>query len=58
MNSERQRQDPGPSSGEQMTALLRNARAGDRETLDRLLPQVYEELRRIAGGMSEREPRR
>lgn len=33
---------------EDVTALLRGAEAGGRETLDRLLPLVYEELRRVA----------
>ncbi len=35
-------------SSESVTALLQGARAGNRDTLDRLLPLVYEELLRIA----------
>lgn len=35
-------------SSDPVTALLRSARAGDRETLDRLVDLVYDELRRIA----------
>ena len=33
-----------------ITLLLRNVRRGDRDAVDRLLPLVYAELRRIAGG--------
>ena len=35
--------------------LLRSARAGDREALDRLLPLVYEELKRVARNRMRRE---
>ena len=38
----------GPADGGDVTALLRDAKAGDRATIDRLFPLVYEELRRIA----------
>jgi RNA polymerase sigma factor (TIGR02999 family) len=33
-----------------ITLLLRDVRRGDRDAVDRLLPLVYAELRRIAGG--------
>ena len=33
-----------------ITLLLRSVRRGDRDAVDRLLPLVYAELRRIAGG--------
>ena len=41
----------------EMTQLLKKAQAGDRESLDRLLPIVYDELRRVAAKQlrSERE---
>lgn len=38
----------GGATPEEVTALLQGAGSGDRETLDRLLPLVYEELRRVA----------
>ncbi len=38
----------GPDASDSVTALLRDARAGHRETLDRLVPLVYDELSRIA----------
>jgi RNA polymerase sigma factor (TIGR02999 family) len=38
-----------------VTRLLQAARQGDREALDRLLPLVYEELRRLAGRQLKRE---
>jgi RNA polymerase sigma factor (TIGR02999 family) len=46
----RKEQDPAPERAmtDEVTALLRGAGAGDKETLDRLLPLVYEELRRVA----------
>lgn len=37
-------------SPEDVTLLLRDIRRGDRAAVDRLLPIVYAELRRIAGG--------
>jgi RNA polymerase sigma factor (TIGR02999 family) len=37
------------SSPGEVTALLRRARAGDAEAMDRLMPLVYRELRRLAG---------
>lgn len=36
------------TTAEEVTALLRNARDGDREAFDQLLPKVYGELRRVA----------
>src|SRR5262249_30314142 len=44
------------SEGASVTALLRQFAAGDRSALDRLIPLVYEELRRIARGHLRREP--
>jgi RNA polymerase sigma factor (TIGR02999 family) len=43
-------EDPASSTTttDDVTALLRGADAGDRAVLDRLLPLVYEQLRRIA----------
>jgi RNA polymerase sigma factor (TIGR02999 family) len=38
-----------------ITELLRAHAAGDSDALDRLLPQVYDELRRIAGARLRRE---
>lgn len=38
----------GPTDGVDVTGLLRGAMVGDRTTVDRLFPLVYEELRRIA----------
>ena len=38
-----------------VTRLLLAARQGDREALDRLLPLVYDELRRLAGRQLKRE---
>jgi RNA polymerase sigma factor (TIGR02999 family) len=42
-------------SGESVTGLLRKWAAGDRESLDRLIPLVYNELRRLARGYLRRE---
>ena len=39
-----------PDSIDDITVLLRSVRRGDRDAVDRLLPLVYAELRRIAGG--------
>jgi len=36
------------TTAEEVTALLRNVKNGDREAFDRLLPKVYGELRRVA----------
>lgn len=54
----------GPPGGEpdqagvgEVTELLLEARSGDRRCLDRLLPLVYDELRRLAGGQLRRERR-
>ena len=38
-----------------LNKLNENGRATDRETLDRLLPHVYNELRRLAGSFLNRE---
>lgn len=46
--------DPAPESGE-LTLLLRRAEAGDVEAADRILPLVYEELRRLAAAKMARE---
>lgn len=43
-----QDQKSGAGPADPVTALLRSARAGDREKLDRLIDVVYDELRRIA----------
>jgi len=39
-----------------VTALLREFSGGDKSALDRLVPLVYEELRRVADGCLRREP--
>lgn len=39
----------------QVTQLLLRAEAGDRDATDRLFPLVYDELRRLAGGMMRHE---
>jgi RNA polymerase sigma-70 factor, ECF subfamily len=44
----------GTSPGE-VTRLLEAAEAGDREALDRLVPLVYEDLRRVAHRQLDRE---
>lgn len=41
--------------GETLEAQLRQARSGDAQALDRLMPQIYEELKRIARGLMQRE---
>lgn len=56
MNRERPTQTPGPSSADRVTALLRKAHPGDRDTLDRLFPYVYDELRQIAHARLRAEP--
>jgi RNA polymerase sigma-70 factor (ECF subfamily) len=38
-----------------VTHLLKNAENGDRESLDRLLPVIYDELRRVAANQLQRE---
>lgn len=43
------------AAGSSVTALLRAHAAGDPDALERLLPQVYGELRRIARGRLRRE---
>ena len=45
------------ASPAEVTALLLDWSEGDRDALDRLLPVVYSELRRIAGGYLRRERR-
>lgn len=41
--------------GETLNAQLRSARDGDALALDRLMPQIYDELKRIASGLMQRE---
>lgn len=48
MSQEQPRRASGGEATDEVTALLRGAGAGDREMLDRLLPLVYEQLRRVA----------
>jgi RNA polymerase sigma factor (TIGR02999 family) len=43
------------TSQESITALLRAWREGERDALDRLVPLVYDELRRLAGRAMQRE---
>jgi RNA polymerase sigma factor (TIGR02999 family) len=38
-----------------VTKLLKKAQAGDRESLDRLLPLIYDELRRVAAHQLQKE---
>jgi hypothetical protein len=38
-----------------ITLMLRRFADGDKESLDRLMPLVYAELRRLAGGFLSRE---
>lgn len=45
------------ASGREVTGLLRRWQAGDGEAFDRLLPVVYEELRRLAQGSLRAERR-
>jgi RNA polymerase sigma factor (TIGR02999 family) len=45
----------GEISAKPVTALLRRWREGDSEALEKLLPLVYDELRRIAGRQLRRE---
>ncbi len=56
MNESGTDEPPGTPEPDRVTALLRVASRGDRETLDRLLPLVYEELRRIAHNRLGVEP--
>ena len=44
-----------PSSPMSVTRLLEEYRRGDREALDALMPLVYSELKRLAGGQLRRE---
>jgi RNA polymerase sigma factor (TIGR02999 family) len=41
-------------SGEQVTRLLHDFRGGDREAFDRIVPLLYDDLRRMAGGQLRR----
>src|SRR5215470_17268873 len=43
--------------GQEVTALLKEWAAGDRGALERLMPLVYEELRRLAGSQLKAERR-
>ncbi len=38
-----------------VTQLLKKAQSGDRESLDRLLPVIYDELRRVAANQLQKE---
>jgi len=42
-------------SDQSVTSLLQQWRAGDKQALDRLMPMVYEQLRRIAGKCMQAE---
>jgi RNA polymerase sigma-70 factor, ECF subfamily len=44
------------AEGTSVTTLLREFSAGDKSALDRLVPLVYGELRRVADGCLRREP--
>ena len=44
-----------PSSQGEITELLRNWRGGDKAAMDKLLPIVYDELRRLAASFFRRE---
>jgi RNA polymerase sigma factor (TIGR02999 family) len=44
-----------PDSGSDITALLAQVREGNREAADLLIPQIYSELRRIAGALMQGE---
>jgi RNA polymerase sigma factor (TIGR02999 family) len=44
-----------PSSKGEITELLRNWRGGDKAAMDKLLPIVYDELRRLAASFFRRE---
>ena len=39
----------------EVTKLLKKAQSGDRESLDRLLPVIYDELRRVAANQLQKE---
>ena len=45
------------SDAPDITGILRELRSGDRDALNRLLPLVYDELRRIARGRIRRSAR-
>lgn len=44
-----------PDPQDQVTSLLRGMQSGDRTAVDRLVPIVYRELRRIAGALMKHE---
>jgi RNA polymerase sigma factor (TIGR02999 family) len=44
-----------PDHNDQVTSLLRDMQAGDSAAVDRLVPIVYRELRRIAGALMKQE---
>jgi RNA polymerase sigma factor (TIGR02999 family) len=54
VTDQRAQPDP-PQRAEHVTALLEKARAGDELAASRLMPLVYQELRRLAGGYMRRE---
>jgi RNA polymerase sigma factor (TIGR02999 family) len=43
------------TKNEEATQLLKKAQNGDRESLDRLLPVIYDELRRVAANQLQKE---
>jgi RNA polymerase sigma factor (TIGR02999 family) len=49
------REDPAESPAGEVTRLLRSAGAGDRAALDRALPLIYDDLRRLARRQLARE---
>lgn len=51
----REGDDRMTSDGADVTRLLAQAAGGDRGAVDALLPHVYKELRRLAGGYMKRE---
>ncbi len=48
-------ENPGDNPPGEVTRLLEAVEAGDREALDRLVPLVYEDLRRVAHRQLDRE---
>lgn len=50
-----QRNNLSMSSSAEITGLLKNSQSGDRAALDRLLPLIYDELRRLAASHLRRE---
>lgn len=50
-------QPPDPVRRDQVTQLLQQAEHGDADATDKLFPLVYDELRRLAGGLMNGERR-